>query len=299
MIGNPGALTYDSKREQVLVPNCVAHPQIAVFARLANGNAARERAIEGQGTMLGRTMHGIDYDEIADEIIVPQQFGQAILIFSGAAKGEEKPVRVIQGSKTMLTALDRVALDAPNHEIYVPEGDRVLVFDSRANGNVAPKRVLGGPKNSAFTAAGAVAVDNTRNLIVIGAETLSADGRGSPMLAVFNRTAEGDVKPLRVIAGPKSRLNDTGNMRIYPEGGLIFVTQQTGYVGVWSIDDNGEVPPRFTVGGPNGILQKPRGLDLDPKHNAVIVSDKGLNALLTYEMPQLFQPLAAKPSSQP
>ena len=43
MIGNPGALTYDSKREQILVPNCVAHPQIAVFARLADGNAARER----------------------------------------------------------------------------------------------------------------------------------------------------------------------------------------------------------------------------------------------------------------
>jgi len=58
---------------------------------------------------------------------------------------------------------------------------------------------------------------------------------------------------------------------------------------VWSIDDNGDVPPRYTVGGPNGLLVKPRGLDLDPKHNAVIVSDKQLNAVLTYEMPQLFQ----------
>ena len=49
------------------------------------------------------------------------------------------------------------------------------------------------------------------------------------------------------------------------------------------------MPPRYTVGGPNGLLQKSRGLDLDPKHNAVIVSDKALNAVLTYEMPQLFQ----------
>ena len=288
MIGNPGALTYDSKREQILVPNCVAHPQIAVFARLADGNAARDRAIEGQNTMLGRTMHGIDYDEIHDEIVVPQQFGQAILIFKASAQGEERPIRVIQGSKTMLTALDRLAVDAPNNEIYVPEGDRVLVFDSRANGNVAPKRVLGGPETG-FTAAGAVAIDHTRNLIVVGADTRSADGRGVPMLAIFDRTAAGNVKPKRAIFGEKSRLNDAGNMRIFPEGGLIFVTQQTGYVGVWSIDDNGEVPPRFTVGGPGGIIQKPRGLDIDPKHNAVIVSDKGLNALLTYEMPQVFQ----------
>jgi DNA-binding beta-propeller fold protein YncE len=301
MIGNPGALTYDSMRDQILVPNCVAHPQIAVFDRLANGNAPRARAIEGQNTLLGRTMHGVDYDEVHDEIFVPQQFGQAILVFRGAAKGEEHPVRVIQGSKTMLTALDRLAVDAVNNEVYVPEGDRVLVFDSRADGNVAPKRVLGGPNNKVFTSAGAVAIDTTHNVIVIGAEVVGSgsSGRGgSPMLAIFDRTAANDAKPLRVIAGTESRLNDTGNMRIYPEGGLIFVTQQTGYVGVWGLDDNGAVPPRYTVGGPHGILEKPRGLDLDPKHNAVIVSDKGLNALLTYEMPQLFQPAATR-SAQP
>jgi DNA-binding beta-propeller fold protein YncE len=289
MIGNPGALTYDTTREEILVPNCVAHPQIAVFARSADGNAARTRAIEGQSTGLGRTMHGIDYDQQRDEIIVPQQFGQAILIFKGSATGETPPVRVIQGSRTMLTALDRVAVDSVNNEIYVPEGDRVLVFDLLANGNIAPKRVLTGP-DTGFTAAGAVAVDPTRNVIVVGAEARSAEGRGLPELAIFDRTASGNAKPKRVITGPKSRLNDTGNIRIYPQGGLVFTTQQTGYVAVWSLDDNGDVPPRYTVGGPHGLLQKPRGLDLDPKHNAVIVSDKQLNAVLTYEMPQLFQP---------
>ena len=41
---------------------------------------------------------------------------------------------------------------------------------------------------------------------------------------------------------------------------------------------------------------KPRGLDLDPKHNAVIVSDKQLNAVLTYEMPQLFRPITTPAS---
>ena len=288
MIGNPGALTYDTTREEILVPNCVAHPQIAVFARSADGNAPRTRAIEGQTTGLGRTMHGIDYDERRDEIIVPQQFGQAILIFKGSAAGETPPIRVIQGSRTMLTALDRVAVDSVNDEIYVPEGDRVLVFDLLANGNVAPKRVLGGPETG-FTAAGSVAIDPTRNIIIVGAEARSADGRGLPELAIFDRTASGNAKPKRVITGLKSRLNDTGNIRIYPQGGLVFATQQTGYVAVWSVDDDGDVPPRYTVGGPHGLLQKPRGLDLDPKHNAVIVSDKQLNAVLTYEMPQLFQ----------
>jgi DNA-binding beta-propeller fold protein YncE len=258
-----------------------------VFARLADGNAARNGAIEGQRTMLGRTMHGIDYDDVHDEIVVPQQFGQAILIFKASARGEQPPIRVIQGSKTMMTAMDRLAVDPHNNEIYVPEGDRVLVFDRMANGNVAPKRVLGGAGNPAFTEAGSIAIDHTRNLLVVGA---SLRGSGGPQLAIFDRTASGNAKPKRVIAGPKSRLLDAGNMRVYPEGGLIFVVQQAGYVGVWGIEDNGEVPPRFTVGGPKGMLRKPRGLDIDPAHNAVIVSDKGLNAVLTYEMPQVFKP---------
>jgi hypothetical protein len=73
----------------------VAHPQIAVFARLANGNANPVRKIEGQKTLLGRTMHSIVYDEIHDEFVVPQQFGQAILTFRGGANGEEVPVRVL------------------------------------------------------------------------------------------------------------------------------------------------------------------------------------------------------------
>ena len=237
--------------------------------------------------MLGRTMHGIDYDHINDEIVVPQQFGQAILIFRGSARGEEPPLRVIQGSRTMITAMDRLAIDPYNGEIYVPEGDRVLVFDRTANGNVAPKRVLG--PSPAFTAAGAVAIDHTRNLLVVGASVRGDDGRGASQLLIFDRTASGDAKPKRVITGPKSRLGNAGNMRIHPETGHLFVVQQAGYVGVWSLDDNGEVPPRYTVGGPKGMLQKPRGLDLDPKHNAVIVSDKALNAVLTYEMPQIFR----------
>ena len=239
--------------------------------------------------MLGRTMHGIDYDELHDEIVVPQQFGQAILIFKGSARGEEPPVRVIQGSRTMITAMDRLAVDPYNNEIYVPEGDRILVFDRAANGNVAPKRVLGGP-DTGFTEAGSVAIDHTRNLLVVGGSARAADGKGGPQLSIFDRTAAGNVKPKRVITGRNSRLGDVGNMRIYPERGLIFVVQQAGYIGVWSIEDQGEVPPRFTVGGPKGILRKPRGLDLDPLHNAVIVSDKELNAVLTYEMPQIFNP---------
>jgi hypothetical protein len=60
------------------------------------------------------------------------------------------------------------------------------------------------------------------------------------------------------------------------------------FVGVWSVNDEGNVPPRWTYGGPNQMLSKPRGIDVDIKNQAIIVSDKNLNAVLTYHAPEIF-----------
>ena len=116
----------------------MAHPQIATFARLAERNDKPIRKIEGQKTLLGRTMHSIMYDEIHDEFTLPQPFAQAILTFRGGANGEEAPIRVIQGPKTTIVAPDRLEVDPVNNEILVPEGNRILVFSRTANALVFP-----------------------------------------------------------------------------------------------------------------------------------------------------------------
>jgi len=232
--------------------------------------------------MLGRTMHGMGYDSVRDEIVVPQQFGQGILVFRASASGEEPPVRVIRGPNTRLIALDRVAVDDVNGEYVVPEGGEVLVFSRDANGDAAPIRVLTGP-NTGFSAARAVAVDTTRNLLVVVGRGL----KGGTQISVFDRKASGDAKPLRVITG----LTGSQNVTVEPQRGLIFVVQlgrNTGYVGVWSVEDSGNMPPRFVIGGPNGTLFDPRGVVLDVKNRTVLVSDKQLNAVLTYHVPQVF-----------
>jgi hypothetical protein len=261
-----------------------------VFARLANGNAARTRVIEGQATLLNRTMHGIVYDSIHDEIIVPHPFGEAILTFAGAAAGEVAPIRVLQGPDTELIPLDRLAADPVNNEIYVPEGEKVLVYPREANGNVRPKRVLYGPDTRLGTTRG-MAIDPVRNLLVVVGGVPGQSGQSQ--LVVFDRTASGNAKPKRVIAGPRTGITGTWNIEIDPQRGLILLVQ-AGFVGVWHIDDEGDVPPRYTIGGP-GVLDKPRGVAIDPKHNAVFVSDKGLNAVLTFELPELFE--ASRPSA--
>jgi len=42
------------------------------------------------------------------------------------------------------------------------------------------------------------------------------------------------------------------------------------------------------LGGPKGVLRMPRGIALDPKHKNMLVSDKRLNAVLTFNFPEMF-----------
>ncbi len=252
--------------------------------------------------MLGRTMHGIFYDEIHDEITVPQPFSQSVMTFRGGANGEEAPIRVIQGLRTQLRNPDKVTVDPVHNEIFVPEvsvESRVLVFAREANGNVAPIRILEGPGTP--WGPSEVAVDPVHNLLVVSA-SWQEGGDSRRGLMIFNRTDEGNVKPRAIISGPKTGLQRTSRINVYPSRGLVFVSvpgpgtgpgeriaSDASFVGVWNIlQDKGDVPPRWKIGGPKGLLRQPRGVTYDAKNKTVIVSDKYLNAVMTYYFPEIF-----------
>ena len=239
-------------------------------------------------------MHGLTYDEIHDEFTVPQPFAQAILTFAGGAEGETAPLRVIQGSTTRLEAPDRVAVDAVNNEIYVPEGDKILVYDRMGNGNVAPKRAIEGP--NAGRGFDALAIDslNMNNLLIVGAGGGGDPDRSGTRFLVFDRTANGNVRPKMTIQGPRVL---GGPFAIYPPKKLILATNRPGgealagddsYLGVWSYEKSSDGPPLWTIGGPKGILQMPRGVALDVKNKSIIASDKRLNSVLTFRVPEIF-----------
>ena len=288
----------------------MAHPQIAAFPRLAEANAKPTRAIAGQRTLITRTIHDLAYDPVRDEIVVPQFYLQGILTFRGSASGDEAPLRVISGPRTQITNPARIALDPIHNEIYIPMDDRLLVFPRDAQGNVAPIRVIEGPDTE--MSAGTVQVDPVNNLIIVGGRNVAsgrgddrlvargqvlsgdASGRGGQIL-IFDRTASGNAKPLRIIRGPNSKLSRVGLMAVYPPRQLIVVgvpdgqtTSPENYVGVWSELDDGDVPPRWLIGGPNSVLRQVRGVTLDPKNKSVIVSDKYINAVLTFSFPEIF-----------
>src|ERR1700674_3573824 len=175
---------------------------------MAKENTVPVSALEGQKTLISRTMHALEYDPVHDELVVNSPLSNAILTFRGGAKGEEAPLRVIQGPRTQIQSTgydgnDKMAMDPVNGEIYIPVASSggagkgvILVFDREANGDVPPKRVLGGP-NTTFNFPSAkgqgfphMAIDPDRNLLIV-----STGGK----LVVFDRTASGDAKPKFVI----------------------------------------------------------------------------------------------------
>jgi hypothetical protein len=219
-------------------------------------------------------MHGIAYDDVQDVIVVPAQLGQAVLSFRGDARGEEHPLRVIQGPHTEIQQADRVAVDSLHKEIFVGDAGQVLVFPANANGDAAPVRAIRGPDTQLGGRGGIppIAVDPVNNVLVVA----------STSILIFDRTADGNAKPLRVITG-----SDAGGGRLAAAtNGLIFAASR-GALGVWSVNDNGSVAPRFRIG--EGVLQEMRGVAIDAKNQDVIITDKELNAVLTYHVPEVFR----------
>ena len=97
----------------------MAHPQVAAFARLANGGAKPTRAIAGQNTQFTRTIHDMAYDPVKDEILIPQFFAFAILTFDGGANGNVPPKRIIMGDKTQIATIVLAAQYQPLYAIVI------------------------------------------------------------------------------------------------------------------------------------------------------------------------------------
>jgi hypothetical protein len=293
---------------------------------MANGNFAPKRVIEGQATKIARTIHVMAYDEVHDEIITSNPQAGAILVFRGAATGNEAPIRVIQGPKTELVLPHAVSVDPKNGEIIVSDPRRrsVLVFAREANGDVAPLRIIDGPKTGLQYIVG-TAVDTVNDLLIVS--TSPSGRRRSPVegepelitgLAIFNRTDNGDVAPRAIISGPKTGIQSTPwQLQVYQ--GKIFAaisndlyrplysnlkprpnlgpdtpitspwgSERVGFIGVWKTTDNGNVPPLAVIRGPGTGLIHSGGVALSARHKEIYAVDSVHNGLFTFLVPNFF-----------
>jgi len=263
-------------------------------------------------------MHGIAYNATHDEVVVPVALGAAVLTFHGGAAGADAPIRVIQGPATKLIRPHTVAVDERNGEIIVADTSSrsLLVFARDAEGDVPPKRVIQGPKTGLLFIVG-VAVDPVHDRIV--AASASSVPGGTTGLFLFGRTDQGDVAPRAVIAGPQTGIVRPWQLAVDPALGRVFVaainnenhppyqleipradldrdvqlpspwtTGALGFIGMWDINDNGNVPPRAVIKGPGSFLVHPAGVALNPQGGEVFATDSVRNGLFTFLAPSFF-----------
>jgi hypothetical protein len=244
---------------------------------------------------MARTTHEIAIDTVHDEIVVPNPFAQALLFFRGGAEGNEKPLRIIQGPKTLLGGdmdTDNVSIDNINNEVYVTQesADTILVFNNRDSGDVAPVRILHGPKTD-MRFPRRVTVDPVSNVMAVVA---------SKGIMIYPRTANGDVSPSCVIAGPKTGLGGGEEMTL--SKALLYAPAKTiifggagrrspgpkpegeegggSFTAIWKYGDCGDVPPMYKMKGGSGVF------DINPADKELIMNRKG--RVEVYSMPEAF-----------
>jgi hypothetical protein len=180
-----------------------------------------------------------------------------IAIFARLAGANTPYLRSIEGQKTRLgRTMHDLAFDPIHDEIVVTssEAEAILTFRGNANGEEAPIRYIQGDKTrirglGPTSAVGKVSVDPVHNEIYIA--------NGDETILVFDRLANGNVAPKRILGGPHTQIKLGGAsgtaIRVDPIHNLLLVPTGSirgGKVLIFDRTASGDTPPRAMIQGP-------------------------------------------------
>jgi hypothetical protein len=232
-------------------------------------------------------------DPVRDEVVLQDanQFGIKIfnrLDNTPPSVEATQPQRVIAGSKTTMEFNNGLYIDPKNGDIYSvasDTADNMIVFSHDAVGNVAPLRQLKTPHRNF-----ASAIDEEKGEIFITIQY-------PPQVVVYRKTASGDDKPIRVLAGEHAGLHDAHGLAIDVKRKLMFVgnwgdysdykVQGTGKfyppsISVYPLDANGDTAPIRVIQGSKTQLDWPGALSLDTDRGEIYVANDVGNSVLVF-----------------
>ncbi len=245
-----------------------------------------KRVVGGTETRM-EMMCGVYIDPKTREIYFRNTDTQPWLpVFSPDAKGNVKPSRYLNGIRGFsLTANEE------RQELYVvnQEDNAVYIYRKQAEGEEKPLRILRGPDTLMADPHG-IALDTKNNVMFVSnfgsAQVTDPQGRAygaykQPSITVYPLLASGNTKPLRVIEGPKTKLNWPAHMAFHEERQELFVANDADdSVFVFRASDAGDVAPIRVIKGSNTGILHPPGIALDTKLNELYVASMG-NASVT------------------
>lgn len=248
----------DPVNREIYTVNNDIMDNMLVFAHEQRGDVAAARELK-----VDHGAWGVSLDRDHDEVGITVQHINKVAIYRRTAQGDEAPLRILQGPRTGLADPHGIFLDGKNDEIFVTNhGSWHMV----ATG----KRDLG-----------------IREILSRFPDPPLIPSTGQfepPSIKVYARAASGDAAPLRVIQGPKTRLNLPLGVYVDQAHDQIAVANDGGdSILFFSRTARGDVAPVRTLEGPATGLKNPVGVYLDAQHDELWVSNWGNRTATVYK----------------
>jgi hypothetical protein len=266
---------------------------IRVFDRLDNtpANAAftePKRMLAGEKTKLEFNC-GLYIDPVTGDIYsVSNDTSNTLTIYDRNAEGDVPPKREL----TTPQGTYGIAVDEKREELYltVQHVNTVIVYRKQASGrDEALRRIVG--QKTQFEDPHGISLDTKRGLILVTNHGNAREGTEPkwgkfepPSITIHAIDASGDVAPLRVVEGDKTRLNWPAHIWVDEERGEYYVANDAdNSVLVFNIEDNGNVAPKRMIRGERTQIRNPMGVYLDSKNNELWVSNMGNHRATVYD----------------
>jgi DNA-binding beta-propeller fold protein YncE len=237
---------------------------LVIFSRDQKGNVPPKRElITPHGTF------GIAVDEGAQELFMTVQHENLVIVYPKNAQGKDAPLRYIQGGKTMLADPHGMAIDLKRQLIFV------------ANHGGYHEKIPGAEPALSFAGAGGRDVPNWPD----GGQKPGSGRNFPPSITVYPLKARGDVAPVAVIQGSKTRLNWPTGLAVDEEKGELYVANDMDdSIAVFDMTANGDVAPKRMIRGPKSLVKNPTGVWLDHKNKEVWSANFGNHSATVYPM---------------
>jgi 6-phosphogluconolactonase (cycloisomerase 2 family) len=280
-------IAVDTVNDEIVASDVVNHA-IYVFNRNDKDLVKPIRVIQGDKTEL-EFPATLFVDTVNDEIVtVLNDTADSVVVFKRTADGNVPPLRAIRGGNTQMYRPYGVFVDTVNDEIFVTNEriQLITVFSRKADGDVAPLRVIQGERTEMATPKG-IFVDTVHNeILVTNFGSAHPNIIKPPSITVYPRTAQGDVRPLRIIQGQNTQLNIGWPIAVDQERDEIIVANggPNSAILFFERTAQGNVPPKRIIKGEDTGLRNPAGVSVDNKNDELAVTNWRNHSITIYPL---------------
>lgn len=249
----------DTRNGELYAVNNDSHDTMVIFSREAAGNVAPQSELT-----IPHGAFGIAIDEANQELFLSVQHDSGIVVYRKGARGEEAPIRLLQGPRTRLANPHGIALDPKTNLMFVANHGSVALRNRDVGDWLDGHAPANWPLDRGFAVPGS-------------GKTFP------PSIIVYSRTAAGDSPPVRSIEGPHTLLNWPTGVAMDSERGEIYVANNAGEsILVFDAAASGDVAPRRVLAGSKTTLKNPTSVALDPRNRELWVTNFGNHTATVY-----------------